>query len=234
MVPFHVTAGVIAIVAGFVALYAFKGGALHRKSGTIFACAMLVMSLSGAVMAVGRAGAAINIPAGLVTAYLVITSLATVRPRSSGSQRLDRAAMVAAFAIGAGSLLIAISGGARGGMAFPLVMFGVVALFAGEGDRRMIRAGGLKGASRLRRHLWRMCTALFIAAASFFLGPLRRIPEPLRLPAFRLIPLVVLVTMVYWLWRYRRKRISRRVVGACLAGAHAERERRPVSAPEAI
>jgi uncharacterized membrane protein len=234
LVPFHVTAGVVAIVAGFVALYAFKGGTLHRKSGTIFAYAMLVMSLSGAVMAVGRAGAAINIPAGLVTAYLVITSLATVRPRSSGSQRLDRAAMVAAFTIGAGSLLVAIGGGARGGMAFPLVMFGVVALFAGEGDRRMIRAGGLKGASRLRRHLWRMCTALFIAAGSFFLGPVRRIPEPLRMPALRLIPLVVLVTMAYWLWRYRRKRISRNVVGACLAGADAERERRLVSAPEAI
>jgi uncharacterized membrane protein len=234
LVPFHVIAGVIAIVAGFVALYAFKGGTLHRKSGTIFAYAMLVMSLSGAVMAVGHAGAAVNIPAGLVTAYLVITSLATVRPASSGSPRLDRAAMVAAFAIGTASLLVAIAGGASRGMTPPLVMFGVVALFAGEGDRRMIRAGGLKGASRLRRHLWRMCAALFIASASFFLGPVRRIPEPLRLPALRLIPLLVLVTMGYWLWRYRRKRISRNVVSACLAEAHAERERRPVIAPEAI
>ncbi len=212
LVPLHIIGGAIAIAAGFVALYALKGGTLHRKSGTIFACAMLVMSLSGAVMAVGRPGAAVNIPAGLVTAYLVITSLATVRSPFAGSRRLDRAAMVAAFAIGAGSLLVAITGGARGGMAFPLVMFGVVALFAGEGDRRMIRAGGLKGASRLRRHLWRMCTALFIAAASFFLGPVRRIPEPLRLPALRLIPLLVFVTMAYWLWRYRRKRISRHVV----------------------
>ena len=202
------------MLSGFVALYAFKGGTLHRKSGMIFAYAMLVMSLSGAVMAVGRAGAALNIPAGLVTAYLVITSLATIRPRSSGSPRLDRAAMVAAFAIGAGSLWSRSSGGVRGGMAFPLVMFGVVALFAGEGDRRMIRAGGLKGASRLRRHLWRMCAALFIAAGSFFLGPVRRIPEPLRIPALRLIPLVVLVTMAYWLWRYRRKRIETRAVAA--------------------
>jgi uncharacterized membrane protein len=222
LVPFHVLAGAVAIASGFVALYAFKGGTLHRKSGTIFAYAMLVMSLSGAVMAVGHAGAAVNIPAGLVTAYLVITSLATVRPASSGTPRLNRAGMVAAFAIGAGSLLVAITGGASRGMTPPLVMFGVVALFAGEGDRRMIRAGGLKGASRLRRHLWRMCTALFIAAASFFLGPVRRIPEPLRLPAFRLIPLVVLVTMAYWLWRYRRKQVSRNVVGARLAGAHAE------------
>jgi membrane protein DedA with SNARE-associated domain len=51
--------------------------------------------------------------------------------------------------------------------------------------------------------------AFFIAAASFFLGPVRRIPEPLRIPALRLIPLVVLVTMAYWLWRYRRTRTSR-------------------------
>jgi hypothetical protein len=212
LVPFHIIGGALGIVSGFVALYAFKGGTLHRKSGTIFAYAMLVMSLSGAVMAVGHAGAAVNIPAGLVTAYLVVTSLATVRPTSPRSQRVDRGAMVAAFAIGAGSLLVAIAGGASRGMTPPLVMFGLVALFAAEGDRRMIRAGGLKGASRLRRHLWRMCTALFIAAASFFLGPVRRIPEPLRLPAFRLIPLVVLVTMSYWLWRYRRKQLSRNVV----------------------
>jgi hypothetical protein len=204
-VPVHVLAGVLAIASGFAALYASKGGMLHRRSGTFFVYAMLVMSLSGAGMAVGRASAATNVPAGLVTAYLVITSLATVRPRSVGWRRLEGAAMAAAFVIGTGSLLIAFSGGARRAMTPPLVMFGLVALFAAEGDRRMIQAGGLKGAPRLRRHLWRMCTALFIAAGSFFLGPVRRIPEPLRAPAFRLIPFVVLVTMAYWLWRYHRK-----------------------------
>jgi uncharacterized membrane protein len=220
LAPVHVLAGTIAIVAGFVALYSVKGLKLHRKSGMVFVCVMLVMSLSGVVMAFGHPGTALNVPAGLVTAYLVITSLATVRPPSSGLHRLDRAAMVAAFMIGAGSLLVAMSGTVSAGMAYPLVMFALVALFAGEGDRRMIRAGGLKGAARLRRHLWRMCTALFIAAGSFFLGPVRRIPEPLREPAFRMIPLVVLVTMAYWLWRYRRKQNSRGAAG--------------VSAPEAI
>jgi hypothetical protein len=99
-------------------------------------------------------------------------------------------------------------------------MFGVVALSAGVGDRRMIRAGGLQGTPRLKRHLWRMCVALFIATASIFLGPVRRIPEPLRIPALRLIPLVVLVTTVYSLSRFHRKRTSRSVVG--------------VTAPEAI
>ena len=77
----------------------------------------------------------------------------------------------------------------------------------------MIRAGGLKGAPRLRRHLWRMCTALFIASASFFLGPVRRIPEPLRIPALRLIPFLALATMAYWLWRYHRKPKSGNTVG---------------------
>jgi peptidoglycan/LPS O-acetylase OafA/YrhL len=71
----------------------------------------------------------------------------------------------------------------------------------------MIRAGGLRGASRLARHLWRMCFALFIAALSFFLGQSDEIPEPLRiLPLLALPVLMVLVTMLYWLWRVRRRR----------------------------
>jgi uncharacterized membrane protein len=214
LVPFHVLAGTIAIVAGFIALYSVKGLKLHRKSGMVFVVAMLVMSISGTVMAFGHPGTALNVPAGLVTAYLVITSLATVQPPAPGSRRRERAAMLAAFAIGAGALVVAMSGTVSAGMAYPLVMFALVALFAGEGDRRMIRAGGLKGAPRLRRHLWRMCTALFIAAGSFFLGPARRIPEPLRAPLFKLIPIVVLVTMAYWLWRYHRKPRSPKVVGA--------------------
>src|SRR5258708_19466418 len=92
-------------------------------------------------------------------------------------------------------------------------MLGIFGVVGGVGDFRMTRAGGLHGPPRLRRHLWRMCAALFIAAASFFLGPVRRIPEPLRVPALRLIPLVVLVTMAYWLWRLRRRRTSRSGVG---------------------
>ena len=211
-IALHVLAGTIAILAGFIALYSVKGLKLHRNSGMVFVCVMLVMALSGTVMAFGHPGTALNVPAGLVTAYLVVTGLATVRPLSVGSRRFDQAAMFTAFAMGTGALIFAMSGRLRGGMAYPLVMFALVALFAGEGDRRMIRAGGIKGAARLRRHLWRMCTALFIAAGSFFLGPVRRIPEPLRIPAFRLIPIVVLLTMAYWLWRYRRKRNARTAV----------------------
>jgi uncharacterized membrane protein len=213
LIPLHVLGGAIAIVSGFVALFALKGARLHRKSGTIFVYAMLVMSLSGAVMAVGRVGAAMNIPAGLVTAYLIITALLTVQPPSTRSRRIERGAMLAAFTLSLACAVSAAVSAARGniGFVFPLLIFGGVVLVAGVGDRRILRAGGLQGAARLKRHLWRMCVALFIASGSFFLGPVRRIPEPLRIPALRLIPFVALAAMAYWLWRYRRKRHSRSV-----------------------
>ena len=57
-----------------------------------------------------------------------------------------------------------------------------------------------------------MCTGLFIAAASFFLGPPARVPEPLRLLPFRMLPLVALVAMAFWLWRLRAHRKSARVL----------------------
>jgi uncharacterized membrane protein len=208
--PFHVLAGAIAIVAGLLALFAPKGRPLHRGSGKVFVGAMLVMSLSGAAIAIGRFGAEVNIPAGLVTAYLVATGLLTVRTPSARSRQIERAAMIAAFPIGLGSIALAIVGLSRNhpGFAVPAAVFGLVALAAGVGDRRMLRAGGLEGRARLRRHLWRMCTGLFVAAASFFLGPVNRVPEPLRTAPFRLIPLLVLMTMVYWLWWHRRRRVS--------------------------
>jgi uncharacterized membrane protein len=222
LIPLHVLCGAIAIVSGIVALYARKGARMHRRVGSVFVYAMLIMSLSGAVMAVGTSAAAMNIPAGLVTAYLVLTGLLTVRPPSARSRRIEHGAMSAAFVFSLISLVLALVSGAREnrGFVFPLLMFAGLAMGAGIGDRRMLLAGGLHGAPRLKRHLWRMCVGLFIAAASFFLGPVRRIPEPLRIPALRLIPLIVLVTMVYWLWRLRR-RGSNAIGGNPLARAKA-------------
>ena len=125
--------------------------------------------------------------------------------------------MLAALVLGLVSVVSAIgiltaADRSHRGLAFVLLIFGVIALPSGVGDLRMIRAGGFRGAPRLKRHLWRMCLALFIATASFFLGTGRRIPESLHIRAFRLIPLVVLVTMVFWLWRLRRKPVSQSVV----------------------
>ena len=55
--------------------------------------------------------------------------------------------MLAAFALGLASIAAALVSGGTGnaGFVFPLLMFGALALSAGVGDRRMLRAGGLQG-----------------------------------------------------------------------------------------
>jgi hypothetical protein len=207
----HILAGALGLLSGYVALYSTKGAPLHRRSGMAFVCTMLVMCFGGLVMTIGRGVApAVNVPAAVLTAYLVITSLITVRPIAAGARRLDAALMLVALAVGVTSLAfgaeaLASPDGERQGMpAFPFLMFGVVGTLAGALDLRMIRSGGLTGAARLARHLWRMSFALFIAALSFFLGQSDELPKALRvMPLLALPVLAVIVTMFYWLWRIR-------------------------------
>jgi len=210
----HIIAGGLGILAGFVALFAAKGATLHRKSGIAFVVAIITMGLMGAMMAAvwGRAPTS-NVPVGVLTAYLVVTALTTVRPPSAGSRWLDRGLMLVALAVclalytfGA-EAFASPKGNVNDIPAVPFFVFGSVALLASVGDLRMIRSGGVQvihGAPRLARHLWRMCFALLIAAFSFFLGQAQVIPKPIRImPLLAIPPLVVLVALLYWLWRVR-------------------------------
>ncbi len=105
MLVVHIVAGMLALVAGYVALYAVKGAELHRASGTVFVYVMLAMTTSGFVMAAGRGVApAVNVPAALLTAYLVVTGLATVRPPASGARWLNLGALLVALGVGVVSL----------------------------------------------------------------------------------------------------------------------------------
>ena len=217
----HILAGGLGLVFGYVALYAAKGAPLHRRSGLLFVYAMLPMALFGlSISAFQNVAPEINIPAGLLTSYLVMTALTTVRPPTAASRWLNVVAMLVALTVGVTMLTFGLealaNGGTRNGMpAFPFFMFGVVGLLASGGDFRMIRSGTLRGASRLARHLWRMSFALFIAALSFSVQLAKMIPRPVRIPALIALPmLAVLVTMLYWLWRVRIRRPFRGIVGA--------------------
>ena len=155
----HIVAGSVALLAGYVALYAAKGGQLHRKVGMLFVYAMLAMSTGGFLIAATRGVApAVNIPAAVLTAYLVLTALTTVRPVATGARAFAIGAMLVAVGVGLTSSTFAIeaiaNGGTRNGMpAFPFVMFGIVGLLGATGDLRVLRTGALRGASRLARHL---------------------------------------------------------------------------------
>jgi hypothetical protein len=209
----HVVAGSLGLVSGFVALYATKGARLHRRAGMAFVYAMLTMCVAGTAMAAVRGvWVEVNVPAGVISAYLVVTALTTVRPAFVGSKWLHVGAMLVALSVGLTELAFGVealaSGGTRNGIpAFPFFLFGVVGVLAGAGDARVLRAGAPTGARRLARHLWRMSFALFIAAMSFFIGQAKVIPEPIRIPALLALPvLAVPTTMLYWFWRVRFKR----------------------------
>ena len=97
--------------------------------------------------------------------------------------------------------------------AVPSFIFGVVGLLAAAGDIRMIRARGIQGPRRIARHLWRMCFAMWVAAASFFWGPPDRVPEVIRIPALQAVAVLVpIFAMLYWLWRVRVRQTFRGVV----------------------
>ena len=217
----HILAGSLGLISGFVALYATKGAPVHRRAGMIFVCVMLTMTLTGTIIAAVRGAApAINIPAAVITAYLVVTGLITVRPTVKGARWLTIGGMLVAFAVGSITLSFglqaAASGGTKQGMpAFPFLMFGVIGVLGSVGDLRMIRSGGLQGAPRLARHLWRMSLALLIAAMSFFFGQADELPKAVRIPGLLALPvLAVLATMLFWVWRIRIRRAPPSIVGA--------------------
>lgn len=106
------------------------------------------------------------------------------------------------------------TGSKAGDLVAPYFVLGSVAVLAAAGDIRMLHLGGVAGAKRLVRHLWRMCFALFIATASFFLGtagdPVMRrsgLRATLFTPAIRRthlpeVPVLIIVVLtIFWLCR---------------------------------
>jgi len=75
-----------------------KGGTIHRRSGLVFVCAMLVMGTSASIPALRNGFTDGNVMAALLTAYFVGTALTTVRPASPWTRRVNATALT--FALG--------------------------------------------------------------------------------------------------------------------------------------
>jgi uncharacterized membrane protein len=217
LLPIHIIAGLIAIAAGFVALYTVKGMKLHRRSGNIFVYSMLILAGTGATIATIRSQPA-NIIGGLISFYLVTTGVLTLRARDEKFHWVDAASLLAAIALAVFSTRLAFqiarspTGTMNGVPPAPLFAFAAVATLAAAGDLRVMLVRGLKGTHRIARHLWRMCFAMFIASGSFFLGQAKIFPKPIRiLPLLAIPAFLPLVFLVYWLVRvlftkwYRRR-----------------------------
>jgi uncharacterized membrane protein len=206
----HIAGGSLAIVSGYAALFASKGGWLHRRAGVLFVYSML--ALGAGALVVGLARDKSTWLGGPFVFYLVLTSMFTV----SRSHTPSRSTNIALMALGTAVCLISTYGGVRGLLGPPgpighapdvmSLVNAFVLLLCVTGDFRIVRSGPAVGTRRLRRHLWRMCYAMFVATGSFFLGQAKVIPEPLRIkPLLLLLAFLPLPAMFYFLWRPRRR-----------------------------
>ena len=209
LLPVHILAGSIALVAGAAAMTGRKGGPLHLWAGTAFFLSMLAMAGTGAVVALlmpERGTATV----GVLTGYLVVTSWRTARRRSGIAGRFEWGAMLVALACAVSFLAIALIGLAEpdgrldrlpAPVHFP---FFALALIAAALDLNFIVRQRLSNPQRIARHLWRMSAAFLIAAFSFFLGQQDNMPVIVRgSPLLFAPPLAVLATMLFWIFRVR-------------------------------
>jgi uncharacterized membrane protein len=207
----HVAAGTVALFSGAAALFAAKGGSLHRRSGAVFFVSMLTMAATASYLAVTIPGQQGNLFGGIFTFYLVATAWATVWRKEGSIGIFEIVAFLVPLAMSAGIVLV-VARGAKGATAQlhgPLLIaaysVSALVLIAAGGDLHMILRRGLTGASRIARHLWRMCVALTFATGSFFTNGFPRLLRgPMHVTGIYFAPMLVpLGLMVFWLIRVR-------------------------------
>lgn len=202
LLSLHVLGAAIALFAGAGALTFKKGASNHRLSGKIFVVSMLVMGISAAPLAYVAGNG--DMLSGALVCYLVLTSWMTFKPIS---WKIDIAMMLAAVVllmsyIGL-ELYLEQTGNRRPDIPVGVgYVFGSIVALSLAGDIRLFVKGGISRASKIIRHLWRMCFALFMASVSFFLSRAHLFPDLIRdsgiLYVFALAPLVL---MFFW-WGY--------------------------------
>lgn len=209
LMTMHIAAGSISLAAGAVSLSTRKGSNPHRGAGLLFVAAMLTMSASAIPLAIIEQEPT-SVMGGALTFYLVMTSLLTIRRPFKRFDWVSSSAALAGLSIAfvffsMGFEALGSADGTIDGLTpAPMFVFGSVALLAALGDLYVSLVRAVSRSYRIVRHLWRMCFAMFMAVASFFVGQAQVLPELLRnspLPGFA--PLVVVILMFYWITRIR-------------------------------
>ena len=214
----HVIAGTIALFAGIVAMSSRKGARLHRVSGTVFFVSMLVMGVFADYLAVAIPEQIPNLFIGTFTLYLVATGWMTVRRKERSASIPEKIALLVIlclclpFAILSFQLATGLEPSFKSAVPFEgpvrvaIYTFTFLVAMAAIGDTRLILAGGITGARRIGRHLWRMCFGLTLAAGSAFTNGLPRLlPKTVHVPLILLfVPqLSLLVLLIFWMVRVR-------------------------------
>lgn len=206
---FHVLMGTIALLSGIGALVFKKGSRPHRLSGNIFTISMMLMSVTGLYLAVMK-HEVLSIIASILTFYLVLTFWVAAKRKHGATGYFESIAGAFIFLFGCAVILWGLKA-----LSTPSTfddptlpyqayfVFGGLAIFAGVCDLRLMFSGGITGAKRIVRHLWRMCFALLIAATSIFQGNAQVFSEKISDTTLAVPTLTVLGLMIFWIIKVR-------------------------------
>jgi hypothetical protein len=204
---FHITTAGIALPGGVAAMSLRKASRGHRIGGLVFVVGMICMAASAVALGIFKAQT-LNALVGAVTCYLVASAWVAGRPDRSPRVRIVNAALGAA-ALAVGALMLKFGMEALdspthlkdGEDAGGYFMFGMVALLGAALDLRLLLLG-IGGKHRLARHLWRMNFAMAIGIISVTPRLNRLAGHPIQSDGLIILPtLLVLLFMVFWLWR---------------------------------
>jgi len=176
---------------------------------------MLIATAAGGYAAAFLRPNSGNVMGSTLTFYLVATAWAAARRRDGKAGIFDVGALLFALAIAAagatwGFEAAGSPSGLKHGYEAPFYfVFGSIALLFAVSDIRMIVRGGVFGAKRIARHLWRMGMGLLFATLSFYPGQAKLFPKWIRETNLLYVPAVLLVgAMFFWLYRVSvRKRV---------------------------
>lgn len=223
----HIGGGLVGIASGATAILIRKGGHAHRVVGNVFFASMLIMAFIGAVVSLFLPVRQwVNVFMAAFVLYFIVTSWATVRRKENSIGTVECGAFVVALSIAIAAMVVGTLAARRpagiiDGLDYRVALgFGAVWTLVAVADCKLILRGGVSGAQRLVRHLWRMCVALLIAVVSLFLGQAQIFPTSVRGTGVLYVPAIaVLGSLLYWLWRVRLTQRGHRSVASTQHGS---------------
>jgi uncharacterized membrane protein len=222
LILLHVSSAAVALLSGFMAMAFRKGSGLHGAAGTVFFVSLLSASGAGALLAGFLHPNKANLMGSTLTFYLVATAWVAARRRDGKRGIFDAGALLFVLAVGSAGMIWgfqAVSGptGSKDGYPAPFFfVFGSIALLFATSDVRMLVRGGVFGAKRIARHLWRMCLALLFALLSFYPGQHGKFfSKSLRETNLLYVPHVLVIgAMLFWLYRVSIRKLKLETQGA--------------------
>ena len=221
----HIAGGAIGMLTGALALAARKGQPVHRAAGSVFFMAMFMAYAIGAGVAPFLdTGQRPNLIAGIMALYLLISGALAARRRDAKAGAPEVIGLAVALSITAAGVILMQMGAASpngtvdGSPPQAFLLFTIAGAFAAAGELNFLVRRQLSNASRIGRHLWRMCLSLFIASGSFFLGQQQVFPEALQGSALlSVLALAPLPVMLFWLGKVRFDDWRRRAKAAAVS-----------------